>query len=240
MAIVEEERSRAPDAAVEVTRGRLTRRRLHGFVAARRSHEPTLVVHSHDVDHAALFPNRRHLSPRARRPEDLRAEPPYAEELAAEPVDHWPIVLCTGLLEHVPNPAATVRALARTLAPGGEVILSASAVFPFHGAPHNYFHFAPGGLRSIVEDASLQVVELIGSTGPFETLGVLSRRIGSHCGVAPPTRLMLEGLGRLLPMLDFLAARGRPIAGASDDAAAGVMPASLFVRAVKAGRKRTC
>lgn len=213
-----------------LTTSRPTRRRLDAFVAAEATEGPVLAVHSHDIDLRRHFPNAHHLSPRAEAP----AEPPYAEALHAEPDASRTVVVCTGLLEHVPRPAETMAEIARILAPGGRLVLSASAVFPFHGAPANYYHFTPGGMRALLS-GQFEIERMQGSTGPFETLGVLSQRICLQCDVAAPVRLMLEAMQHVLPLFDrFIVrqydsmAKERPC-----DPRLGIMPATLMLVAVR-------
>ena len=47
-----------------------------------------------------------------------------AEELAAAQPDSFDLVTCMEMLEHVPDPAATLKALAALVKPGGNVIVS--------------------------------------------------------------------------------------------------------------------
>src|SRR5450432_1826575 len=47
-----------------------------------------------------------------------------AEELAAVRPDSFDLVTCMEMLEHVPDPAATLKALAALVKPGGDVIVS--------------------------------------------------------------------------------------------------------------------
>ncbi|HEV7613598.1 MAG TPA: bifunctional 2-polyprenyl-6-hydroxyphenol methylase/3-demethylubiquinol 3-O-methyltransferase UbiG [Steroidobacteraceae bacterium] len=47
-----------------------------------------------------------------------------AEELAQEQPAAFDLVTCMEMLEHVPNPAATVRSLAELVKPGGDLIVS--------------------------------------------------------------------------------------------------------------------
>ena len=212
-----------------LTKSRLTRRRLDAFVSEEATDAPVLAVHSHDIDLRRHFPNASHLSPRAAgrgRP----ALPPYTDALRAEADASRETIVCTGLLEHVPSPADTVDELARILAPGGRLILSASAVFPFHGAPANYFHFTPQGLALLL-DRHFEIARMRGSTGPFATLGVLVQRILLQCDVFPPLRLVLELVQHVLPWLDALVVRQYDAMDKRSpcDPAIGIMPATLML-----------
>ncbi|NDB17319.1 MAG: bifunctional 2-polyprenyl-6-hydroxyphenol methylase/3-demethylubiquinol 3-O-methyltransferase UbiG, partial [Gammaproteobacteria bacterium] len=46
------------------------------------------------------------------------------ESLAAEAPGAFPLVTCMEMLEHIPDPAATVHALAQLVSPGGSLIVS--------------------------------------------------------------------------------------------------------------------
>jgi SAM-dependent methyltransferase len=201
--------TRGPDLARRVwlrlcrfsfTRSRLSRRSLDRFVAGFATDGPALVVHSVDIDRGRHFPNATTVSARAGHAADVRADPAYEVLRDLDPASH-DLVVCTGLLEHVAEPDRLVADLHRILRPGGRLIVSASAVFPFHGAPHNYVHFTPYGLRHLFRDWSGFEV-LRGSTRPYATVAVLLHRINLQCDVVPPVRLLNEALMHLLPRLD--------------------------------------
>jgi SAM-dependent methyltransferase len=185
--------------------GRISRRSLARFCHAQASDERTLVIHSTDVDHRRLFPNSFVVDRAGGQPADL-VTGAFFQELEQLSDASFRLILCTGVLEHLPEPAALVAQLHRILQPGGRLILSASAVFPFHGAPDNYFHFTPGGLRHLFRDwAGFE--RLAGSSGPFETIAVLLQRIRLQCDLVPPLGLLLELLARAIPLLDRLVLR---------------------------------
>ena len=102
-----------------------------------------------------------------------------AEVLAAEVPGSFDVVTCMEMLEHVPDPASTVRACATLVKPGGAVFFSTinrnpkSYLFAVVGAEyvlnllpkgtHDYARFIrPAELARFARDAGLQNEELIG------------------------------------------------------------------------------
>ena len=74
-------------------------------------------------------------------------------------------VLCTQVLEHVPEPARAVGELARVLIPGGHLILSVPHLSAIHEAPNDYFRYTRFGLESLCRAAGLEVVEVSATAG---------------------------------------------------------------------------
>jgi|GEM_PF-291974 len=216
------------------TRRRRTRKKLAAFCARWATEEYTLVVHSTDIEHRKYFPNAFVVSSRAGRRVDLETGATY-EDLRLIGDESFAVILCTGLLEHLPDPAAFVAELHRILKPGGRLILSASAVFPFHGAPDNYFHFTPNGLRRLFRDWA-RFEALQGSTGPFETIAVLLQRINIQCDVFPPLRPLIELAYHVLPWFDVFVIRQYDSTGRRDDPGPvdAAMPATLHAVVAKA------
>ena len=83
----------------------------------------------------------------------------------------YDLVLCTQVLEHVRNPAAVCRELARVLKPGGRLFLTAPQSAFLHEIPHHYFNFTCYGLRLLLEDAGLEMVKMEPQGGHFLCLG---------------------------------------------------------------------
>lgn len=104
-----------------------------------------------------------------------------AENLAAETPGAFDVVTCLEMLEHVPDPASTVRACVQLVRPGGMVFFSTinrnpkSYLFAVIGAEyvlkllprgtHDYARFIrPAELARYCREAGLQVAEVIGMT----------------------------------------------------------------------------
>lgn len=216
-----------------ITRSRLSRRSLDRFIAEHATTEPALVVHSVDIDHRRHFPNARVISSRASQPADLRTDPTYSG-LAHVPDASHDLVICTALLEHVAEPGRLVEQLRRILRPGGRAIVTGSAVFPFHGTPHNYFHYTPNGLRHLFADWSRFEV-LRGSSKPYTTLAILLQRINLQCDIFPPLRLFNELIIRVLPLLDVFVLRQHDTMASRDEhaVAESAMPAALYAVVIR-------
>jgi 2-polyprenyl-6-hydroxyphenyl methylase/3-demethylubiquinone-9 3-methyltransferase len=104
-----------------------------------------------------------------------------AEDLALRSPSAFDVVTCMELLEHVPDPASTVRACARLSRPGGQVFFSTlnrnlkSYLFAVIGAEyvlkllpkgtHDYAKFIkPSELARYARDSGLAVRSIIGMT----------------------------------------------------------------------------
>lgn len=102
-----------------------------------------------------------------------------AEDLAAEQPGRYDVVTCMEMLEHVPDPASTVRACASLVKPGGSVFFSTlnrnakayllaviGAEYVLNLLPrgtHDYARFLkPAELARFSRDAGLGVDEIIG------------------------------------------------------------------------------
>lgn len=102
-----------------------------------------------------------------------------AEDLARECPDSFDVVTCMEMLEHVPDPASTIRACATLVKPGGQVFFSTlnrnlkAYLMAVVGAEyilkllpmgtHEYAKFIkPSELARFVREAGLDVAELIG------------------------------------------------------------------------------
>jgi 2-polyprenyl-6-hydroxyphenyl methylase / 3-demethylubiquinone-9 3-methyltransferase len=116
-----------------------------------------------------------------------------AEALAEQQPAHFDVVTCMEMLEHVPDPNATIAACAKLCKPGGWVFFSTlnrnpkSFLFAIVGAEyvlrllpkgtHEYAKFIkPSELADSARDAGLDLHELIGMTyNPFTKVYALGR-----------------------------------------------------------------
>ena len=73
------------------------------------------------------------------------------------------------VLEHVPRPALMVEEMARVLAPGGRLIVTAPHMWGVHEEPRDYFRFTGFGLRQLAGDAGLEVADVQALAGYWVT-----------------------------------------------------------------------
>ena len=146
-----------------------------------------------DLSDKALSVARLHLLESGRKVDYRKIS---AEELAAGMPDAFDIVTCLEMLEHVPDPASTVRACARLVRPGGRVFFSTinrnpkAYLFAVVGAEyvlnllprgtHDYTRFIrPAELARYCRDAGLAGEEVIGMTyNPFSKTYALGADTG--------------------------------------------------------------
>lgn len=164
------------------------------------SQKMTLVVHSEDVDYKPYFPNAYTVTKRPDRPADLHVDL-YYTDLAKIPSESYELIVCTGLLEHIPTPQTLIDDLHRILKPGGKLVISASAVFSFHECPNDFFHFTPYSFKLLFKDWT-EIEMLRGSSQPFDTLGILLQRVLLQCDIFPPFRPVMELICLALPFFD--------------------------------------
>lgn len=66
-------------------------------------------------------------------------------------------ILCTEVLEHVPEPARLVAEMRRALVPGGKLLLTVPFIQPLHELPSDYYRYTPSSLRRLAESNGLFV-----------------------------------------------------------------------------------
>jgi SAM-dependent methyltransferase len=113
-------------------------------------------------------------------------------------------------IEHLREPACALAEIARTLAPGGRLLVAAPLEWEVHQAPHDYFRYTRYGLAYLLEKAGLEVVELRASGGYFR---LLARRLlnglqffsgGLRWLGFLPAAILVVPPALILPFLDFL------------------------------------
>lgn len=151
---------------------KLTRVTLDAFIQAHASTGLTLDIGAQIGPYATLFPHRVALDIQPRRGIQVVSD---AQQLgiASEAFD---VVLCTEVLEHLPEPQKAINEMWRVLKPGGTLLLTTRFLFPIHDAPHDYFRFTKYGLRHLLK--AFEITEVREETTTVGTLAVLVQRMG--------------------------------------------------------------
>jgi SAM-dependent methyltransferase len=76
-------------------------------------------------------------------------------------------VICTQVLEHVPEPQQVIREIGRVLKPGGLLFLSAPQSWCQHQKPYDFFRYTSFGLTHLFENAGLKAREIRPMGGYF-------------------------------------------------------------------------
>jgi SAM-dependent methyltransferase len=87
------------------------------------------------------------------------------------PEGHAETVLLSEVLEHLERPEDALRECFRLLAPGGHVILTTPFFWPVHDE-RDFFRYAPGGLRYLLDATGFQLVELLALGGAWTTISL--------------------------------------------------------------------
>jgi SAM-dependent methyltransferase len=113
-------------------------------------------------------------------------------------------------LEHLREPACALREMARTLEPGGVLLLVAPHEWEVHQAPHDYFRYTRHGLHYLLEKAGMVDVRIDPVGGYFR---LLSRRLlnglqfftgGWRWLMFVPAAILLAPPALVLPLFDGL------------------------------------
>jgi SAM-dependent methyltransferase len=168
--------------------GKLTRITLDRFIAAHATDRRTLDVGAQNGPYGAHFPRRVGLDIRPGAGVRIIGD---AQALGIRDAA-FAVVLCTEVLEHLPEPQKAIDEIFRVLEPGGELLLTTRFLFPIHDAPHDYFRFTKYGLRHLLR--RFEIVELREEADTVGTLAVLLQRTGMQAetlGWAPLRALWL-------------------------------------------------
>jgi len=76
------------------------------------------------------------------------------------------VIICTEVLEHLPNPQDCVNEISRLLHDGGAAFVTTPFIYPVHGDPQDYQRFTEDGLRNLFRDfKSVEVYRMGGYAG---------------------------------------------------------------------------
>lgn len=78
-------------------------------------------------------------------------------------------IICTEVLEHIPNPVRTLKECRRLLKPSGHLFITTPFLHPLHEEPVDFYRFTPYAYRHMGDMAGLQLeyIEEKGGLGAF-------------------------------------------------------------------------
>ena len=122
------------------------------------------------------------------------------------------MVLCTQVLEYVPDPAAVIAEIYRVLKPGGLLFLSAPSVFP-RDSDQDVWRFLPGSLRLLLSSfMELEIVpEGTSLAGFFRTVCVCLQIF------IKPEFLRVVSRSTLVPVLNLMGYISESLVSTSND-----------------------
>jgi len=86
-------------------------------------------------------------------------------------------VVCTQVLEHLPEPWVAVEEFRRVLVPGGRVIITAPLTWYLHELPHDYYRFTAYGLAHLLHRAGFHRLDVQPMNDSPATLAELLRHL---------------------------------------------------------------
>ncbi len=183
-----------------ILKEKLSTKNLRRLCEENATKDRVLVIHSEDVPYESYFPNAYTVTKNENVKADLHVDL-YYKSLDKINGEEYNFILCTGLLEHIPDPQRIIDDFYRILKPEGKLVIAASAVSSFHEGPNDFFRFTPYGFKLLF--SQWKNINIKGSSLPFETIAILLQRILLQSKVKHRIiRLSIELLCLFLPNLD--------------------------------------
>lgn len=134
----------------------------------------------------------------------------YESDITEIPVPDasFDAILCTEVLEHVPEPIRALAELARTLKPGGQLFISAPLGSGLHQVPfHFYGGYTPYFYRKFLTELGFENLEIVPNGGFFKHFAQESHRVATIL----KARRRLHRFSPLRVMLSVFFARLMPV-----------------------------
>lgn len=109
-------------------------------------------------DYGSTVPFRQHIKYSKYVGLDMAAGPgvdvvgDLSKELCGLPENHFSLVICCSVLEHVERPWMMAENITRLTKPGGRLYMSVPWVWRYHAYPDDYFRFSWRGIETLFPD----------------------------------------------------------------------------------------
>jgi SAM-dependent methyltransferase len=150
-------------------------------------HSAVLDVGAGDSPYRELFAHTRYTT--SDWSESLHPGGRHADIIA--PADDLPVedgtfdlVLCTQVLEHVPEPSAVLAECFRVLVPAGRFAVTVPLLWELHELPHDYYRYTESGLRYLLTRAGFTELRIEARGSGFEAVAQLISNLGWSIGDA--------------------------------------------------------
>ena len=110
-------------------------------------------------------------------------------------------------LEHVKEPGRALEEIARSLKPGGSLLLVVPHEWEVHQSPHDYWRFTRHGIRHLLEEAGFSRYRNRARRRPLPAALQASARTALQVvplPLVPVAALLLAPPALILPVFDFL------------------------------------
>ncbi len=97
-------------------------------------------------------------------------------------------IVCTQVLEHVPEPRQVLQEFARALKPGGRVWITTPFVWYLHELPHDYYRYTSYGLAHLLQTSGFADIDCQPMNDSPHTMSQLLRHLGWLLGTAEDGR----------------------------------------------------
>lgn len=87
------------------------------------------------------------------------------------PDNYFDSVLCTEVLEHLPEPEEAIRQIKRVLKKNGYLYLTVPQEWPLHYEPDDYYRFTKYGIKYLLEKNDFKIVGINRIGGVFSLIG---------------------------------------------------------------------
>lgn len=153
---------------------------LRGAAAEVAAGATVLDVGAGDAPYAELFRAHDYLTVdwsqtghRPERPVDIVAEA-HSIPRADRSVD---AIVCTQVLEHLPEPRAALQEFHRLLRPRGTLWMTTPFAWYMHEVPYDFYRYTPWGLRYLLEGAGFADIDVKPMSTSMETIAELMRHL---------------------------------------------------------------